>query len=346
MPFRIIRNDITRVTADAIVNTANPHATIGSGTDSAIYQAAGMEELLRARKAIGDIRPGDVQETPAFRLHARYILHTVGPVWIDGHHHEREILRSCYDRCLQLAKHLSCQSIAFPLISTGSYGFPRDEALQIALDAFQRFLLKDDMDITLVVFHRSSLVLSQRLQEEIESFIDDFEVQRLTQEEYGTASPPLRRVRQLRIQEAAECQSPAPDAVPEASEEMPDDLDSVIASAGPTFQQRLFQLIDARGLDDVDVYKAANIDRKVFSKIRCNAHYQPSKPTAVAFCIALRLSMEEMMDLLSRAGLAFSPSNRFDLIIRFFVGRGIYDMLTINAALFKYDQPCLGPYSE
>ena len=344
MPFQIIRNDITKVKADAIVNTANPNPVIGSGTDSAIYKAAGEKLLLKERQEIGEIAPGQVAYTDAFHLDAKYIIHTVGPAWVDGNHGERDILHSCYANALSKAAELSCNSIAFPLIATGVYGFPKDEAL-------------------LVVFDRKAFELSGKLVGDIEEYIDEHSAKRLREEEYGGDYGYERRMRQARYLESTEMILGMPDeSLDEETEEdneecdviyaeasapsFPDvsgkSLDEVIDSAGDTFQQRLFKLIDESGLDDVTVYKKANIDRKVFSRIRCKEDYKPKKKTAVAFAIALELDMPTMMDLLARAEIAFSPSNKFDLIITYFITNKVYDIYEINAALFKYGQPILG----
>lgn len=369
MPFQIIRNDITKVKADAIVNTANPRPVIGSGTDSAIYKAAGEKLLLEERKKIGDIAPGEAVYTKAFHLDAKVIIHTVGPVWTDGSRGEREILHSCYEKSLALAAKLSCESIAFPLIATGAYGFPRDEALQIALSEINKFLLGHEMKVILVVFDRKAFELSGKLVDGIEEYIDEHSMRAIREAEYGGGNDWERRrrnrqsvvlertladrmpdeegtvpyVRRRRKYEDFIKKSPLPEtpAVP-----FPNisgkSLDEVLGNAGDTFQKRLFQLIDASGMDDVTVYKKANIDRKVFSRIRCKEDYRPKKKTAVAFAIALRLDMPTMLDLLSRAEIAFSPSNKFDLIITYFVTNKIYDIYEINAALFKYGQPILG----
>ena len=363
MPFQIIRNDITKVKADAIVNTANPKPVIGSGTDSAIYKAAGEKLLLKERQKIGEIAPGQVAYTDAFHLDAKYIIHTVGPAWVDGNHGERDILYSCYANALSKAAELSCKSIAFPLIATGVYGFPKDEALQIALSEINRFLLSHDMKIILVVFDRKAFELSGKLVGDIEEYIDEHSAKRLREEEYGGDYGYERRMRQARYLESKEMILGMPDETldeePEEDNEEYDDiyaeaaapsfpdvsgksLDEVIDSAGDTFQQRLFKLIDESGLDDVTVYKKANIDRKVFSRIRCKEDYKPKKKTAVAFAIALELDMPTMMDLLARAEIAFSPSNKFDLIITYFITNKVYDIYEINAALFKYGQPILG----
>ena len=363
MPFQIIRNDITKVKADAIVNTANPKPIIGGGTDSAIYKAAGEEQLLAERKKIGLIASGHAVQTDAFNLDAKYIIHTVGPSWKDGKHRERDILHLCYRNSLAIAVELACESIAFPLIATGVYGFPKDEALQIALSEINKFLLTHDMKVLLVVFDRKAFALSGRLVGEIDEYIDEHAVQAIRDREYH-GNTRERRCLEDRIwaeeEKAVSSASVNEDSdfyhddfpgamsetvlAPEAA--LPDikgkSLDDILDHTGDTFQQRLFQLIDASGMDDVTVYKKANIDRKVFSRIRCKEDYKPTKKTAVAFAIALKLDMPTMLDLLSRAEIAFSPSNKFDLIITYFVTNKIYDIYEINAALFKYGQPILG----
>lgn len=370
MPFQIIRNDITKVKADAIVNTANPKPVIGSGTDRAIYQAAGEELLLAERKKIGDIAPGQAASTDAFHLDARYVIHTVGPAWVDGEHGERDILHSCYRNSLALAASLKCKSIAFPLIATGVYGFPRDDALQIALAEINKFLLENDMKVILVVFDRKAFELSGKLVGDIEEYIDEHFAGEIRNAEYGGKyGNRRRRMEEERYfgstailgsstgmfddfdaEESEEPEEPdAPDGAIYAETggtAFPDvsgmSLDEVLDNTEDTFQQRFFKLIDESGMDDVTVYKKANIDRKVFSRIRCKEDYKPKKKTAVAFAIALQLDMPTMMDLLSRAEIAFSPSNKFDLIITYFITNKVYDIYEINAALFKYGQPILG----
>ena len=359
MPFQIIRNDITKVKADAIVNTANPNVAVGSGTDSAIYHAAGKEQLLAERKKIGIMHPGQVAYTDAFNLDAKYIIHTIGPTWIDGNHEEREILHSCYEKSLDLAAELQCKSIAFPLIATGVYGFPKDEALQIALAEINRFLLSHDMKVTLVVFDKKAFELSGKLVGDIEEYIDEHAADELRDAEYGRRYGNARRGRLERLEsihafefDASEKEEPGEkskeigvvysDAAPSFPDVSGMSLDEVLGSEEDTFQQRLFKLIDESGMDDVTVYKKANIDRKVFSRIRCKEDYRPKKKTAVAFAIALELDMPTMLDLLSRAEIAFSPSNKFDLIITYFITNKVYDIYEINAALFKYGQPILG----
>lgn len=534
MPFKIIRNDITKVHADAIVNTANPDPTYGAGTDAAIYRAAGEKKLLAERRRIGRLEAGEAVVTPAFNLKAKYIIHTVGPVWVDGKHREFELLASCYRKSLQIARHLHCTSVAFPLISTGTYGFPREKALNIALDQISSFLEEEEMDVTLVVFDRKTFKLSSGLRKDVGQYIDENYVENSLREEYGGQYPGRRpggtnRILQYlksrlraekstqetgadREQESSKDKSPReiraekspqeisadrdlvpvpavdsgelpdiyleespeeysaifsepygsepdhelsfseepkgtypdrpepgpsyagrpepkasypdrpepgdihPDrpepgdaypgspegepgasysAEPEPEETHPDgagsvypgspegdsvhymagaealpepagkrpskkpfpreerriesgssvhrrSLQDVISHMGESFQECLLRMIDERGLTDAQVYKRANLDRKLFSKIRCNPNYSPSRRTVIALAIALELNMDEAVDLLRRAGMALSPGNKFDLIISYCIQNEIYDIYRVNALLFDYDLPLLG----
>ena len=375
MAFHIIRNDITKVAADAIVNTANPEPRYVSGTDYAIYMAAGADELLKERQKIGDIEIGQAAVTPALALNAKYIIHTVGPAWVDGEHGERDAVRSCYENSLCLAKKLGCESIAFPLIATGVYGFPKADALQIAVSVFSEFLADTDMDIFLVVFDEDSFVLSGKIFSGVDAFIDENYVSEKMDSEYcirassasvaigsilpdkkrrekrplGVALHPSKRKGSASAESikadwevgAAEPMIGAPMAMAGA-DRAGRSLDDLMANVSETWQESLLRLIDEKGYTDVEVYKRANVDRKLFSKIRSNADYQPKKITAVAFALALRLSLDETKDLLGRAGYALSPSSRFDLIIEYFIMQEVYDTYTINLALFEHKQPLLG----
>lgn len=370
MPFQIIRNDITKVKTDAIVNTANPKPIIGGGTDSAIYAAAGEKKLLAERKKIGDIHRGDAKITPAFNLSAQYVIHTVGPAWQGGDQGEFDVLASCYKRSLELAEENGCESIAFPLIATGVYGFPKDKALRIATTVIQEYLYEHDMAVLLVVFDRKAFELSGKVFSDVQSYVDENYVKRSYHREYRqrmsdsrysrTEEFEYRRNRRYSEQEEYDdiYEEEAADEDYElsiASEESlskPQNLfsggiadmslDELIGNPADSFQERLFQLIDRSGLDDVTVYKKANITKKVFSDIKTKKNYKPSKKTAVAFIIALELPMDEAQDLLSRAGFALSPSSRFDLIVGYFISHGNYDMMTINETLFAHKQECLG----
>ena len=359
MPFKIVRNDITKVKADAIVNTANPNPICASGTDLAIYEAAGKEQLLAERTGIGKIARGDVAVTGAYNLKAKYIIHTVGPVWEDGAHHEFDILESCYRKSLEKAAELKCESIAFPLISTGVYGFPKDKALQIAVSVFSSFLLENDMQIILAVFDKKSFQLSGQIVGEIDSYIDANYVRERREKEY-----PLRNRRSAGIREFSEEEisyeellqrNEAEDSYPfdedlsinenlaESGKLLADmSLEDELANMGVSFHEKLFELIDASHLDNKDIWKRANLDRKHFSKIQCDVNYHPKKKTVMALCIALKLDLEQSKDLLARADWAFSPSSKVDLIVQKAIIDKQYDIMQLNVTLFKYTNEILG----
>jgi O-acetyl-ADP-ribose deacetylase (regulator of RNase III) len=361
MPFRIIRNDITKVRADAVVNTANPDPKVGTGTDSAVYEAAGKDLMLAERKKIGPMKPGEAAVTPAFRLPAKYVIHTVGPEWIDGEHGEFEILRSCYRKPLLLADHLGCESIAFPLIATGNYGFPKDKALNIALAVIREHLEHSDLNVTLVVFDRHTYQTASGLTEQIEEFIDENYVGAKTEAEYGgqegSPSGHLRRRRRLQgflhLSTASADVMAAPDEMaapgaaafplpyPAGGKQKKADLEDIVNNLGESFQKRLLRMIDERGMSDPEVYKRANVDRKLFSKIRCSEDYIPKKKTIMALAIALRLNLDDTRDLLASAGLALTNNSKTDVIVRFCIENGIYDIYEVNALLFRFLQPVL-----
>ena len=368
MPFSIIRNDITRVKADAIVNTANPEPCYASGTDAAIYEAAGADELLDARKKIGKITPGEAAVTSAFRLPAKYIIHTVGPAWIDGAHGEYDILRSCYRKSLLLADQLGCESIAFPLIATGIYGFPKDKALDIALTVIREHLEESDLQVTLVVFGQESFQIASGLVEQVEEYIDENYAAEKSEEEYGPSGgmSDSRRRRRLSQRELYPANARRDTILPDSEapllemavkEEKPHfasasapslhkkkktSLEDAVSHLGESFQVRLLRMIDERGMSDPEVYKRANIDRKVFSKIRCSEDYIPKKKTIAALAIALRLNLDDTKDLMASAGLALTDNNKSDVIIMFCIENGIYDIYEVESLLFKFDPPALG----
>lgn len=329
MPFRMIRNDITKVKADVIVNTANPKPVIGGGTDSAIYSAAGEKELLAERRKIGNIAPGQAAATPAFALPAKHIIHTVGPVWIDGEHGERDILRSCYDKSLELAAELNAESIAFPLIATGVYGFPKDEALQIALSAIQKFLLTHDMTVIISVFDKDSFELSGKLFAGIDEYIDEHYAADTADAEYSYDELNSRsRYDRGRM-------------YLQRREQKEESLDEALKNPGESFKNMLLRLIAESGMDDPQVYHKANIGRQLFSSIFCKKDYKPKKKTVLALAIALELDIPTTRKLLAAAGFALSDSDKSDILIRFSIEHKIYDIGEINAALFDKGLPIL-----
>ena len=342
MPFEIIRDDIARVKADAVVNSANPEVAVGRGTDSAIYEAAGFEQLFAERKKIGKIAPGEAAVTKAFALNAKFILHTVGPAWIDGKHGELETLASCYRKCLRLGEQLGCHSIAFPLISTGVYGFPKDKALTIALREIEAFCVDtEDINVILVVYDRAAYTLSSSLNYNVRSFISDRVSEEKKSTPYTGSTIFSNRRKQNRDDMQAYMPMPQPVLLEEAAAPADDNLRDVLKTKSETFQEKLFELIDARGLSDPEVYKRANMDRKLFSKIRSNSDYVPKKKTVFALAVSLKLDYQETADLLQRAGYAFSPASVSDLIIEYCIRKKIYSIFDINAILFEYDQSLL-----
>jgi hypothetical protein len=329
MPFEMVRNDIVNMKVDAIVNTANPRPIIGAGTDKAVHDKAGAR-LLLARKEIGDIAVGEAAITPAFDLDANYVIHTAGPIWRDGKSSEEALLASCFKNSLRLAKEKECESIAFPLISTGSYGFPKPLALQIAVREISSFLMENEMQVYLVVFEKQSFELSEKLFKSVSSYIDANYVSDKMNLEYGTSK--LRRFdyEEMLLRESSY----------EITLKIPN-LDGMLNNLDKGFSETLLDLIDRTGKKDSEIYKKANVDRKLFSKIRNNADYRPSKATAIAFAIALELSMDETDDLLARAGIALSQSNKFDVIVRYFIENKKYDIFELNSVLFEFDQPLI-----
>ncbi|MBF1138923.1 MAG: macro domain-containing protein [[Eubacterium] sulci] len=329
MPFEIVRNDIVNMKVDAIVNTANPRPIIGAGTDKAVHDKAGAR-LLLARKEIGDIAVGEAAITPAFDLDANYVIHTAGPIWRDGKSSEEALLASCFKNSLRLAKEKECESIAFPLISTGSYGFPKPLALQIAVREISSFLMENEMQIYLVVFEKQSFELSEKLFKSVSSYIDANYVSDKMNLEYGTSKVRRRNYEDMLLHESSY----------EITSKMPN-LDGMLNNLDRGFSETLLDLIDRTGKKDSEIYKKANVDRKLFSKIRNNVNYKPSKATALAFAIALELSMDETDDLLARAGIALSQSNKFDVIVRYFIENKKYDIFELNSVLFEFDQPLI-----
>ncbi len=355
MPIQIMRNDITKVTCDAIVNAANTSLLGGGGVDGAIHRAAGKGLLLECIK-LGGCRVGQAKITGAYRLPCKYIIHTVGPRWHGGQRGEKELLESCYRESLKLARENHCESVAFPLISSGAYGYPKAQALRVAMDVISEFLADNDMQVYIVVFDREAFQISSKLFDDIQEYIDHTYVEQHTntnlermrsarvgvceddiwEEEEQILFPDVRKedTAYVPLSKPTEPAMPYAAAAPSLSE--------ALKEIDESFAQMLLRKIDEKGLTDAQCYKKANVDRKLFSKIRSNTQYKPSKATAIAFAIALELSLEETKDMLMKAGYALSHSNKFDIIIEYFIQNRNYNIFQINEVLFAFDQSLLG----
>ena len=333
MPLEIVRNDITKMTVDAIVNAANESLLGGGGVDGAIHYAAGPK-LFAECKTLGGCKTGKAKITGGYNLPAKYIIHTVGPIYEDGKHGEKVLLESCYRESLALAKAHNCETVAFPLISSGVYGYPKDQALKVAIDVISDFLLENEIKIYIVIFDKAAYKISEKLFSDIAEYIDDNYVDEHTdyRRESMRMNAPMQASVGLFEADLCECKAML-------SEE---ELDARIKQIDESFSQMLLRKIDEKGMTDTECYKKANIDRKLFSKIRSDVHYKPSKPTAIAFAISLELSLDETEDMLKKAGFALSHSNKFDIIIEYFISKGNYNIFEINEALFAFDQSLLG----
>lgn len=321
MPFQILHNDITNMETDAIVNAANSNLIAGGGVCGAIFSKAGKDELQKECNLLSPCPVGHAVITKGYNLKSKYIIHAVGPVYKDGNSGEETYLKSAYKNSLKLAKDYNLKSISFPLISAGIYGYPKKEALNIAVTTIKEFLQDNDMDIYLVVFNREVVCLSEKLYHNIKHYIDDF---------YEDENYFPRNINLLEMEEIIEEKSFDKKS-----------LENILDNMDETFSQMLLRLIEEKGKTDVEIYKKANMDRKLFSKIRSNKDYNPKKTTALSLAIALELSLDETNDLLSRAGYSLSHSHKFDLIIEYFIKNKNYDIFTINEALFAFEQPLL-----
>ena len=340
MPLEIVRNDITKMKVDAVVNAANESLLGGGGVDGAIHRAAGAG-LLAECKILGGCKTGKAKITGGYNLPAKHVIHTVGPIYNDGEHGEKALLESCYRESLSLAKENNCETVAFPLISSGVYGYPKDQALKVAIDVISDFLLENEMTVYIVIFDKAAYKISEKLFSDIAEYIDDNYVDEHT--DYSrerirmNALPPMaprkrRKKSDDDFLEMCDCKAMLAE----------DDLDAKLQQIDESFSQMLLRKIDEKGMTDAECYKKANIDRKLFSKIRSDVNYKPSKHTALAFAISLELSLAETEDMLRKAGFALSHSNKFDIIIEYFISKGNYNIFEINEALFAFDQSLLG----
>ena len=337
MPFRIVRNDITRMNTEAIVNTANDHVSVGTGCDSAVYQAAGYEKLLKYRKEkIGFVPEGGAFITPGFDLRAKYIIHAVSPRYRGGDQGEEEKLRSCYQKSLQIAKKNGIKSIAFPLIATGGFGYPKEEGMRIAVDEINAFLLKNDMLICLVVFDAKATALGEKLYPALEAYIDHNYVKEKREEEYSVSRLNAEyAARRTAVYEHDEVSSP------DFCEMHESRLEERMKHLTDTFSQYLMYLIRDKKMENAEVWKRAIVDKKVFSKIKNDPNYHPQKRTALCLCVGAKLNLDEAKDLLARAGYALSPCDKTDIIFSYFIENEIYDMIELDIQLEDHGLPCI-----
>ena len=362
MPLKIVRNDITKMRVDAIVNAANPTLLGGGGVDGAIHWAAG-KHLLEECSTLGGCPVGSAKLTGAYNLPCKYVIHAVGPIWEGGNSGERDLLLSCYRTSLNLAQQKGCQSIAFPLISSGAYGYPKDQALQVAIDAISSFLIEHDMTIYLVIYDKASFRISEHLFTDIVEFIDDNYVAEKSAL-YGRQIFNTTVINRRKNKYDSKAISGAPDRdSSEISKETPigdtkvclesvnyaprdinfnESLNHAVSMIDESFSEMLLRKIKERGITETQCYKKANIDRKLFSKIRSDKFYKPSKETVLAFAIALELPLRETEEMLMKAGFALSHSKKFDIIVEYFIMHGNYNIFEINEALFAFDQGLLG----
>ena len=346
MPFEIVRNDITKMKVDAIVNAANRSLLGGGGVDGAIHQAAGPE-LLKECRTLNGCETGEAKITGGYRLPARYVIHTVGPVWHGGQNGERELLTACYAHSLALAKQYGCETVAFPLISAGAYGYPKDQAMSVAVDAISHFLFENDMMVYLVVFGHTAFMTGKKLFRDVQEYIDDVYAASHVRENAESRREALWRENESAALDmdlalgTAPREETRPLSKPMAPAAAPD-WESLLKRTDESFSEALLRLIDEKGMTDAQCYKKANVDRKLFSKIRSNPAYKPSKPTVLAFAVALELNLPETKRLLNKAGFSLTHSSKFDIILEYFIKTRQYDIFEINEVLFEFDMPLLG----
>lgn len=343
MPLQIIRQDITKMRVDAIVNTTNEEMVGYSGVDLAVHTIAGPE-LDAECETLAPLGLGQAKISGGYRLPCRYVIHTSGPIWRGGLLGESIILRSCYMESLKLAVKHGCKTVALPLISAGVYQYPKDQVLKFAIQTITEFLFENELTVYLCVYDKEAYTFSQKLFNDIQSFIDDEYVDEHDEdyfdeydddEEDDSTSEFMFSMSYAPRAIIARSDSPCSSVEGKTLDEYVDQLDR-------SFQEMLFDLIDKSGMSDVECYKKANVDKRIFSKIKSNKDYRPSKQTAVAFAISLKLDLDTTQELLATAGMTLSRSNKFDKIIRYFIHNKIYDIFEINEALFEFDQVLLG----
>jgi len=337
MPLKIVRNDITKMNTEAIVNVTNENPIVGT------------------------VPQGEVFITPGFNLQSEFIIHAVSPLLVEGDEIAEQKLRSCYRKSLALAKENNIKSISFPLIATGSFKYPKEEGLRIAIDEINAFLLENDMLIFLVVFDSAETSLAEKLAFNIDKYIEQNYVDLRKREEYfrydcasemhmpQASSSDVRRRKKKRFSKSVSQSEPIErcSAIEDEDisfifeEQHESKLEERMQHLEYSFSQYLMYLISSKGLTNADVYKRAIVDRKLFSKIKNNPDYHPQKITVLCLCIGVMLNLDEAKDFLARAGYALSPSDKTDIIFSYFIENKIYNMLELDIQLEEHGLPCL-----
>ncbi len=336
MPLEIVRNDITKIHVDAIVNPTNSNMFGTAGVDGAIHKIAGTR-LSEETSRLGELRSGQVKITRSYNMPSKYIIHTVGPVWSGGDDGEEDILIGCYKNSLALAVERRFESIAFPLISSGTFGYPKDRALGTAISTIGEFLLNHELTVYLVVYDQKAYRLSEKLFSSIEEYIDDNYVVEHNLNRMHRRTESLEEA--IYFEDVSLQKSSESTLIPKTKKRK---LEDFVKNIDETFSKMLLRLIDEKDLKDPDVYKKANVTKQTFSKIRNSTNYNPTKQTVLAFAIALELNLDETKDILQKAGFALSRSSKFDIIISFFIEEENYNIFEINEALFAFEQNLLG----
>lgn len=384
MPFKIIKNDITKVKADAIVNTVNPNVKIGEGVEYAIYNAAGKDELLKAREKLGYMPPGEVGITPAFKLDAKYIIHVSSPVWTGIWYGERPpesvftketiLLGDCYMKALYMAAENGCKSIAFPLLATGTYKFPKEIGMAVAVMAFTDFLKNYDMEIFLVVFGEGSSNISGSLFRKVKRFVDYEEICACAElaprddldwidgstiddsysfddgNHYYYNDGRAKSYWDIGEDDDDELyyeipsglhKSPKSHKSPKThkhteSHKYSRSLEESLKKIHKySFAGYLQQLINKKGMKNSEVYATANITKQYFSKL-INGKVNPSKEKVIALAIGLHLNMDETKDILKVAGYAFSPYSQTDIVVKYFINNEDYNVIKLDILLYDF----------
>lgn len=342
MPLYLKKGDITYMHCDAIVNATDMVLSGSGGVDRMIHEAAGPDLSLECMK-IGYCGVGQAIITKGYDLNAKYVIHTVGPIWSDGNPIEESLLASCYKNALALALEYGCETVAFPLISAGTFGFPEDDAMRIAKESIEDFLDRHNMTVYLVAYRSHTYNMGAKLFNEVRQFVernspdDFFECTCMPESVCYSESAPLPKARAKRPRVAAGNAMPTFSARPKESS-----LDDLLKQVDESFAEMLARKIEERGISNAECYNKANATKSVFSKIKNNPEYKPTKPTVAGFVLALGLPLDEAKEMLSKACYSLSRSNKFDIILEWFITNRIYNIFDINEVLLEYDQQLIG----